>query len=793
MSQRPGSSRSPLHSPLAKRTDKPTQEPSQQQRLPALPKEILQQQVQSTQPTARSPSVSDDSNVKSRKSSYASIAGGYRTATAAEAVAQAQTQAAAAAIPEAASDAGLRQSGPRSLGVESILNPQWESKHSTGRRRSAVEMERGSPLMQKPPPTLSRTGSLGGQAGSSIPTSLTSVAAQPRKTLMPRSPSRRAASLSGMSPSTGTIDARQSPFLHSQSRRYTVEPGVAGAPPLPTQTLPPPSSVAPQNMAVSVYATGPRPTFNLPFTTGAPQPASFAAGGRRSTVAGITSLRGSHSASVSPTTSTASLGQAEQTSPAQRLPAFAAVTGSASGMSSELPSSSGSMTAISGPGSTSVSAGYNVERAYALAVQAGSSGGSGMEMLGGSGGGQGNYRMLTLDTQQGPVQLPVDVQAASRIADEKRKRNAGASARFRQRRKEKEREATSTIQRLEQQLREALEDAEHYRRDRDMVVNVLAQQIPGATPEKFFSRPPSPRHARKPLSQLDLQAQRQEQEQRYRREDEEAEELEALRASSRQRRSYYSSATASAPASAEPYRTKFPEPRIEVESGKSAARQQQHQQQQQRYHQQDQLRQQQQQQIQQPTQQQQQQQQQQGQPWKRFHPVSYKLSVPSEGSYPGPPTGVAQTYYHGSEGPEAEYAKGTASWPYSVPEPAVDSRSQRYEQQQQQPPPQQRRIDNPTSHALESDVPISLGNRPPFPPPPPHFVPSPGPAALPPLISKSASSSFSSTAEPHPPPPPIQQMTSEPAAADARGGHGSLKPPRSPRKPESAWPPGTAR
>ncbi|MCJ1447727.1 MAG: hypothetical protein MMC23_008238 [Stictis urceolatum] len=92
---------------------------------------------------------------------------------------------------------------------------------------------------------------------------------------------------------------------------------------------------------------------------------------------------------------------------------------------------------------------------------------------------QSTYQMMTLDTDQGPIQVPVDVQAASKMADEKRKRNAGASARFRQRRKEKEREASQTIQKLESKLRQVGEEKEYYRMERDyfrgLVYNSPAQ------------------------------------------------------------------------------------------------------------------------------------------------------------------------------------------------------------------------------------------------------------------------------------------------------------------------------
>lgn len=100
---------------------------------------------------------------------------------------------------------------------------------------------------------------------------------------------------------------------------------------------------------------------------------------------------------------------------------------------------------------------------------------------------------MTLETTSGTVQLPVDVQAASRVADEKRRRNAGASARFRQRRKEKEREASTTIGKLEQTVRELSEDMDFYKRERDYLAGVVLQ-VPGG--DRHFPRPPSPRHSR---------------------------------------------------------------------------------------------------------------------------------------------------------------------------------------------------------------------------------------------------------------------------------------------------------
>lgn len=104
--------------------------------------------------------------------------------------------------------------------------------------------------------------------------------------------------------------------------------------------------------------------------------------------------------------------------------------------------------------------------------------------------GQGGYQMMTLETTSGTFHLPVDTQAASRVADEKRRRNAGASARFRERRKRKEVEASTTISKLETRVKNLAEDSEFYRRERDYLASVV-MQLPGA--DHHFPRPQSPR------------------------------------------------------------------------------------------------------------------------------------------------------------------------------------------------------------------------------------------------------------------------------------------------------------
>ncbi len=80
---------------------------------------------------------------------------------------------------------------------------------------------------------------------------------------------------------------------------------------------------------------------------------------------------------------------------------------------------------------------------------------------------QSQYQMMTFETKEGPIQVPIDVQAASKVPDEKRKRNATASCRFRQRRKEKELETSNRTSELKAQVQGVTKENEYYRRERD--------------------------------------------------------------------------------------------------------------------------------------------------------------------------------------------------------------------------------------------------------------------------------------------------------------------------------------
>ncbi|KEF50934.1 uncharacterized protein A1O9_13014 [Exophiala aquamarina CBS 119918] len=115
------------------------------------------------------------------------------------------------------------------------------------------------------------------------------------------------------------------------------------------------------------------------------------------------------------------------------------------------------------------------------ALPAGGTGGYGHEArTRGSGGGyqmgQGSYQ-ITVDTDQGPMLVPVqlDLQQASKAADEKRKRNAGASARFRERRKEKEKQASFTISGLQAELRGVIEQRDFYLAQRNYFCDLISR------------------------------------------------------------------------------------------------------------------------------------------------------------------------------------------------------------------------------------------------------------------------------------------------------------------------------
>ncbi|KAK7607580.1 hypothetical protein BKA81DRAFT_114228 [Phyllosticta paracitricarpa] len=333
---------------------------------------------------------------------------------------------------------------PRSLGVHSILNPSQESGAPRGHVRSASQMESPSPIERAAVSStdyFSQQGSQGGIDSLRTP-SAAAVVGQQRRILSPRSPLYRSQSLGMIRPPTGTINAQETPFLSPGAQEYRSDVPTSAQPPLPT----PPA----------IQRAG----FNFPPPSAIPTPPIPQPHSRRTSAGIISQPPQPPSATASPGGMHPQAGQGSPFGEGGRLPHAPPFPSAPPSAQAQSPSTQES------------------ERSYSIPVAST---------------GQSNYQLLTLETNQGHVQIPVDVQAASKVADEKRKRNAGASARFRARRKEKEKEASTTIARLEQQIREANEDVEFYRRERDYLAQ-LVYQTPGG--DRHFPRPPSPRSRR---------------------------------------------------------------------------------------------------------------------------------------------------------------------------------------------------------------------------------------------------------------------------------------------------------
>jgi hypothetical protein len=332
----------------------------------------------------------------------------------------------------------------------SILNPQaelYEQQHD--RRRSTSQMDSPSPVdthHSHSLPSVSRPTSVEFSQDEQHPLRPFHPPGRPlaRTVLTPKSPRlHRTQSLGLFNPPTGTIDAHQTPFLTASTRPS--EP-VTSQPSLPT----PPAGNRPAYLA-TVNTTAPTQPPNM-----------VRAEMRRPSIGFPQSGSASPIAQYSPYSQPASVAssQFDQNTAGQHMLSHS-----------------------------------NIQMHDARH----SAGNTGRErnMIPMAPSGQSSIQLRTIITQQGHnVQIPVDVQAASKVADEKRRRNAGASARFRARRKEKEREASMSISRLEQQLRNALEDSEYYRVERDYFKAIVFQQ-PHA--EDHYGRPPSPRLRRSSL------------------------------------------------------------------------------------------------------------------------------------------------------------------------------------------------------------------------------------------------------------------------------------------------------
>ncbi|KAJ9627595.1 hypothetical protein H2204_009634 [Knufia peltigerae] len=339
------------------------------------------------------------------------------------------------------------QTPSRAFGVHSILNPQTEPEGPP--LVPATSSQSHLSILQGPsevsPRVRKRTDPRSPPQDQSQPGS-TRVG---RRVLTPKSPAVRAASLGARRNPTfhSTIQPLQ-PFSGSTGRTYTAEPG-----PYRTSEIPPLPSLA--------IATGP----NLPNI------APFESGNQaRSAPAPGNSPRGLES-TITHTADRAFSGQSTYPRIEQPSPIFR--YGPGQQLSQPSPVRRGFQP--SGPG------GYALENHLHGPHEGYQPGQTSMN--------------LTLDTDQGPLVLPVelDLQQASRVADEKRKRNAGASARFRARRKEKEKEASQTISGLQEELRDLIEERDFYLSERDHFREIAARHV--ANPQ-LLQRPPSPRQRR---------------------------------------------------------------------------------------------------------------------------------------------------------------------------------------------------------------------------------------------------------------------------------------------------------
>ena len=196
------------------------------------------------------------------------------------------------------------------------------------------------------------------------------------------------------------IEARQSPFGHSQDHAFT--PIWSGLPQQPLET-----ATAGSTLLVAHTSSAPPPHQHSPYTSPYPlMPAPVDPFGNL--IALNNPTRSQHS---SPTL------QHRLNNPPSALPQVAYTGGAHS-------SSSASFAAETLDTPTSGSSGQNP------------------------------YQMMTLATERGLIQVPCHMQATSEPAREKRRRNAEASHNFRQRRKERDEKNSNTILRLQSQVKQ---------------------------------------------------------------------------------------------------------------------------------------------------------------------------------------------------------------------------------------------------------------------------------------------------------------------------------------------------
>lgn len=373
-------------------------------------------------------------------------------------------------------DGEMRQSGSsRGLGVHNILNPTDPEAPGSSVSRP------GGPLASSPqsggPPFSQYPGASSSSSfipqGYETPQMISPPQGQGqggnsrgRKVLIPKSP--RSISLGGRP--AATINAQQSPFLPSRSHIYTADPGSEASSDVPPMPLLPGQSQ--QHFNLPHHATtDPRRTASVTMPAPLRTPLSQSA-------SPSPSVRSTYSAPGQPSPATRLIQAQQQPQGGSYFPGSSLGSGPQQG--------EGFQTAHSG-----------TEGPYMTPLP------EGIFMGRQSGGQNPNIRMLPISTEHGQMFMPVDVTAASKVADEKRARNAGASARFRARRKEKEKEANNTIGNMqkdlkdkENELKEMETERNFYRAERDRFRDMVYRNP--ATRDMALQAPPSPRLTRTP-------------------------------------------------------------------------------------------------------------------------------------------------------------------------------------------------------------------------------------------------------------------------------------------------------
>ncbi|KAL9610158.1 MAG: hypothetical protein Q9167_005112 [Letrouitia subvulpina] len=363
--------------------------------------------------------------------------------------------------PKALNERDPRPSQP--IDMQSILNPankEIPDRPNQGRKSDNFELPSPAPTNASRVSSTSVTRSPSTVSLPSITPPSTNDFLPPigqgsRQILTPQSTSGLTSNPLAKPMCSGTIDAKRSPFVVSAAdHNFSGSESQARSDIYSGSILPAPSYGTPtsQNQSPTGHRQGVGPL----------RPRDFE---RRPSIGSTSQAPGSLSSS--PSTSHSSYGQFNRTPPTQQP---------------VVPASRPSSAFYGPPTSSGV--------APTMPHTLGSAGAYGSVS---SATGQGQYRVMTLETEQGPIHVPVDVQAASKVADEKRRRNATASHRFRQRRKEKERETSQNIAKLEHQVRDMAEDSEYYRQERDYFRNLISKS-PGQA--HLAARPLSPRQLR---------------------------------------------------------------------------------------------------------------------------------------------------------------------------------------------------------------------------------------------------------------------------------------------------------